>query len=242
MSNTKILLEGVTLRGGSTSGEEKEGGCKPSTKNSRECLSGELSGDYRWDIAGPGAYQDELARRHVAEVIYARWAMLGVLGCIFPETLTCWGGVPFGENTWFKAQVSGSLLSDRAVIGRRARVYLHGREGLFLLPLGVESLDSTLLPAAGRASPVAVVVFLRGFYFSLRGPCSPCLSLRGPCLSLQGLCSSLWGPCFPCGAPVPPVHPCGAHVFCPGVAPVWASRRSRPTPFCLDAYSRQSGH
>ena len=66
-------------------------------------LNREYPDDYRWDNADLGADPTTLERYVEAELIHARWAMLGTLGCLTPEILAKYSGVHFDEPIWSQA-------------------------------------------------------------------------------------------------------------------------------------------
>ncbi|PNW87142.1 hypothetical protein CHLRE_02g110750v5 [Chlamydomonas reinhardtii] len=82
----------------------------PGPLGSAEHLIGAIAGDAGFDPLGLSKEQASFAKYQEAELLHARWAMLGVVGCLVPELLAL-RGVDLGEPVWWKVGAS-KLNSD----------------------------------------------------------------------------------------------------------------------------------
>ena len=97
-------------------------------------LTGEFPGDYGWDTAGLSANPVAFERYRTIEVIHARWAMLGALGCVVPEVFG-----PPGTPNWVNIQAE------------------------IFRPEGLNYLDNpAIIHAQSPVATVAVLVILMG--------------------------------------------------------------------------------
>ncbi|KAG2449203.1 hypothetical protein HYH02_005950 [Chlamydomonas schloesseri] len=82
----------------------------PGPLGTAEHLTGTIAGDAGFDPLGLSKEQASFAKYQEAELLHARWAMLGVVGCLVPEVLAM-RGVDLGEPVWWKVGAS-KLNSD----------------------------------------------------------------------------------------------------------------------------------
>lgn len=80
-------------------------------------LNGQLAGDYGFDPLRLGQDPDKLLKYRQAEIIHARWAMLGSIGVLIPEGLES-NGADINGGTWYETgskMLNGGTLNYFAV-------------------------------------------------------------------------------------------------------------------------------
>ncbi|KAG2436254.1 hypothetical protein HXX76_006565 [Chlamydomonas incerta] len=104
----------------------------PGPLGSAEHLTGAIAGDAGFDPLGLSKEQAAFAKYQEAELLHARWAMLGVVGCLVPEVLAL-RGVDLGEPVWWK--VGASKLSSDLTLnwGGIEGFRIAGKQGIGLI-------------------------------------------------------------------------------------------------------------
>ncbi|XP_022744660.1 chlorophyll a-b binding protein 7, chloroplastic isoform X2 [Durio zibethinus] len=87
-------------------GEDRPRWLGPIPYDYPEYLTGELPGDYGFDIAGLSKDPVNFQKYFNFEILHARWAMLAALGVVVPEILDLLGVSHFVEPVWWRVGYS----------------------------------------------------------------------------------------------------------------------------------------
>lgn len=97
-------------------------------------LTGQLPGDYGFDLAGLGKDPVALQKYYNFEILHARWAMLGALGALIPELLDLSGAFHFAEPVWWRvgySKLQGDTLDYLGIPG----LHLAGSQGVIVIAI-----------------------------------------------------------------------------------------------------------
>ncbi|XP_019083402.1 PREDICTED: chlorophyll a-b binding protein of LHCII type 1-like [Camelina sativa] len=95
-------------------------------------LTGELPGDYGFDIAGLGKDRLTFDKFFNLEILHARWAMLAALGALIPEIFDLTGAFHFSEPVWWRvgySKLQGETLDYLGIPG----LHLAGSQGVIVI-------------------------------------------------------------------------------------------------------------
>lgn len=111
-------------------------------------LVGELPADMGFDPLGL-AREGRLSAMRSAELLHARWAMLGIPGALIPEALAR-AGVDIGESVWWRvgaAKLNGEVLNYAGLEG----FHIAGGQGILVI-----AACQLVLMGAAAARPTAL--------------------------------------------------------------------------------------
>ncbi|KFK42074.1 hypothetical protein AALP_AA2G207800 [Arabis alpina] len=97
-------------------------------------LTGELPGDYGFDIAGLGKDRLAFDKYFNFEILHARWAMLAALGALIPEVFDLTGAFHFAEPVWWRvgySKLQGETLDYLGIPG----LHVAGSQGVIVIAI-----------------------------------------------------------------------------------------------------------
>uniref|UniRef100_A0A1J3EBE1 Chlorophyll a-b binding protein, chloroplastic n=1 Tax=Noccaea caerulescens TaxID=107243 RepID=A0A1J3EBE1_NOCCA len=97
-------------------------------------LTGEVPGDYGFDIAGLGKDRLSFDKYFNFEILHARWAMLAALGALIPEILDLTGAFHFAEPVWWRvgySKLQGETLDYLGIPG----LHVAGSQGVIVIAI-----------------------------------------------------------------------------------------------------------
>ncbi|KAF3446950.1 hypothetical protein FNV43_RR12130 [Rhamnella rubrinervis] len=115
-------------------GEERPRWLGPIPFNYPAYLTGELPGDYGFDVAGLSKDPITFKKYFNFEILHARWAMLASLGALVPEILNLLGAFDFVEPVWWRvgyAKLKGDTLDYLGIPG----LHLAGSQGVVVIAI-----------------------------------------------------------------------------------------------------------